>query len=98
MPIDDSSQDSLLDLLGSEGAPKLVIKRDLNGSVKVEGAVAQEARTAGELRNVFDAGLSRRSIASTLMNAEVSPGENSHFFWSHRCGLVTGWQHHPHTL
>ena len=71
--IDASLQDSLLDLLGSEGGLKLVIKRDLNGSVKVEGAVAREARTAGELRNVFDAGLSRRSTASTLMNVEVSP-------------------------
>ncbi len=63
-------QDDLLDLFGKHASP-LSIKRDVLGTVQVEGAHQRSAASAAELLAIFQEGMRRRSTAVTQMNFEV---------------------------
>ena len=65
-----SLQDDLLDLFGKRASP-LSIKRDVLGSVQVEGAQQRTAASAEQLLGAFQEGMRRRSTAATQMNFEV---------------------------
>eukprot|EP00898_Chlorokybus_atmophyticus_P006586 jgi/Chlat1/6929/Chrsp52S06609 len=68
-------QDNFMDLLSaadSEYNPKLEVKKDAAGVVRVEGAVYASTATMEDLRAAYDRGIARRRTASTKMNVQSS--------------------------
>mmetsp|Transcript_6287 Transcript_6287/g.8791 ORF Transcript_6287/g.8791 Transcript_6287/m.8791 type:complete len:217 (+) Transcript_6287:3-653(+) len=53
-------------------SPALSLKLDRSGTVQVEGLARESAKSAEELKAVFQRGLEQRAVAENAMNAESS--------------------------
>ena len=51
---------------------QLVVRKDANGQVVVNGVTHCVAKTAGDLEGLLDSGMRKRHVASTKMNSESS--------------------------